>query len=31
MFIGTNTNGGKGGNIANHAIFLRFLIAGIDD
>jgi hypothetical protein len=31
MFIGTNTNRGKGGNIANLAIFPRFLKADIND
>jgi len=30
-FGGTNANGGKDGNIANHSILPRFLIAGIDD
>jgi hypothetical protein len=31
IFIGTNANGGKDGNIPNYNIKLHFLIAGIDD
>ena len=31
MFIGTNANGGREGNIANYTNKPRFLIAGIDD
>ena len=31
IFIGTNANGGKDGNIANHTNSPRFLIARIDD
>ena len=31
IFIGTNANGGKDGNIPNYTIKPRFLIAGIDD